>query len=157
MIIDMDCEQSSDLRLQIYALHRSSGEHRSPSIDTSSLVRSATPSLSPSPAWSFFFITVQVFDRLFLFKVVSLLKDDSTFIQELFARLRSPSTSSKSKKNLVYFLHEFCSLSKSLQMVQQLRLFGYASGGLRLEDSSWASMLLQLYLNREVWQIQQGA
>ncbi|KDP27895.1 hypothetical protein JCGZ_18975 [Jatropha curcas] len=55
--------------------------------------------------------------------VVSLLKDDSTFIQELFARLRSPASSSESKKNLVYFLHEFCSLSKSLQMVQQLRLF----------------------------------
>ncbi|CAN1194989.1 Serine/threonine-protein phosphatase 4 regulatory subunit 3 [Linum perenne] len=55
--------------------------------------------------------------------VVSSLKDDSTFIQELFARLRSPNTSAESKKNLVYFLHEFCSLSKSLQMVQQLRLF----------------------------------
>uniref|UniRef100_M4CAI3 Uncharacterized protein n=1 Tax=Brassica campestris TaxID=3711 RepID=M4CAI3_BRACM len=55
--------------------------------------------------------------------VVSLLKDDSTFIQELFARFRSPSTSMESKKNLVYFLHEFCSLSKSLQLVQQLRLF----------------------------------
>ncbi|XP_030974009.1 serine/threonine-protein phosphatase 4 regulatory subunit 3-like isoform X2 [Quercus lobata] len=55
--------------------------------------------------------------------VVSMLKDDSTFIQELFARLRSPSTPAESKKNLVYFLHEFCSLSKSLQMVQQLRLF----------------------------------
>ncbi|XP_021822514.1 serine/threonine-protein phosphatase 4 regulatory subunit 3 [Prunus avium] len=55
--------------------------------------------------------------------VVSLLKDDSTFIQELFARLRSPSTSAESKRNLVYFLHEFCSLSKSLPMVQQLRLF----------------------------------
>ncbi|XWS08505.1 hypothetical protein CRYUN_Cryun40dG0008300 [Craigia yunnanensis] len=55
--------------------------------------------------------------------VISLLKDDSTFIQELFARLRSPTTSAESKKNLVHFLHEFCSLSKSLQMVQQLRLF----------------------------------
>ncbi|XP_010443678.1 PREDICTED: serine/threonine-protein phosphatase 4 regulatory subunit 3 isoform X2 [Camelina sativa] len=55
--------------------------------------------------------------------VVSLLKDDSTFIQELFARFRSPTTSVESKKNLVYFLHEFCSLSKSLQVVQQLRLF----------------------------------
>ncbi|KAJ0092620.1 hypothetical protein Patl1_24918 [Pistacia atlantica] len=54
--------------------------------------------------------------------VVSLLKDDSTFIQELFARLRSPAISAESKKNLVYFLLEFCSLSKSLQMVQQLRL-----------------------------------
>ncbi|WCJ23354.1 Serine/threonine-protein phosphatase 4 regulatory subunit 3 [Euphorbia peplus] len=55
--------------------------------------------------------------------VVSLLKDDSTFIQELFARLRSSATSVESKKNLVYFLYDFCSLSKSLQMVQQLRLF----------------------------------
>ncbi|XP_022760662.1 serine/threonine-protein phosphatase 4 regulatory subunit 3B-like isoform X6 [Durio zibethinus] len=32
--------------------------------------------------------------------VISLLKDDSTFIQELFASLRSPTTSSESKKNL---------------------------------------------------------
>ncbi|ESW26354.1 hypothetical protein PHAVU_003G112400 [Phaseolus vulgaris] len=55
--------------------------------------------------------------------VVSSLKDDSTFIQELFARLKSGTTTQESKKNLVYFLHEFCSLSKSLQMVQQLRLF----------------------------------
>ncbi|KAL4312578.1 hypothetical protein GQ457_01G030080 [Hibiscus cannabinus] len=55
--------------------------------------------------------------------VISLLKDDSTFIQELFARLRSSTTSAESKKNLVYFLREFCSLSKSLQMVQQLQLF----------------------------------
>ncbi|KAJ8766286.1 hypothetical protein K2173_022345 [Erythroxylum novogranatense] len=55
--------------------------------------------------------------------VVSLLKDDSTFIQELFVKLRSPATSAASKKNLVYFLLEFCSLSKSLQMVQQLRLY----------------------------------
>ncbi|MBA0753746.1 hypothetical protein Gogos_020265 [Gossypium gossypioides] len=55
--------------------------------------------------------------------VISLLKDDSTFIQELFARLRSSTTSAESKKNLVYFLHEFCSLSKSLQMGQQLPIF----------------------------------
>ncbi|CAL0325418.1 unnamed protein product [Lupinus luteus] len=55
--------------------------------------------------------------------VVSLLKDDSTFIQELFARLRLSTTSLESKKNLICFLHEFCSLSKSLSMVQQLRLF----------------------------------
>ncbi|XP_022939286.1 serine/threonine-protein phosphatase 4 regulatory subunit 3-like isoform X3 [Cucurbita moschata] len=55
--------------------------------------------------------------------VVTSLKDDSTFIQELFARLRSPSTPDDSKKDLVYFLHEFCSVSKSLQMAMQLRLF----------------------------------
>lgn len=34
-------------------------------------------------------------------QVVTSLKDDSTFIQELFARLRSPSTSDDSKKDLV--------------------------------------------------------
>ncbi|XP_045832116.1 serine/threonine-protein phosphatase 4 regulatory subunit 3-like isoform X2 [Trifolium pratense] len=55
--------------------------------------------------------------------VIAMLKDDNTFIQELFARLKSPSTSQESKKNLVHFLYEFCSVSKSLQMVQQLRLF----------------------------------
>ena len=55
--------------------------------------------------------------------VIAMLKDDSTFIQELFARLRSPTTSEESKKNLVHFLYEFCIVSKSLQMVQQLRLF----------------------------------
>ncbi|CAJ2662454.1 unnamed protein product [Trifolium pratense] len=55
--------------------------------------------------------------------VVSLLKDDSTFIRELFARLKSPTTSLESKKNMIHFLHEFCGLSKSLPMVQQLRLF----------------------------------
>ncbi|CAL5393420.1 unnamed protein product [Camellia sinensis] len=60
--------------------------------------------------------------------VVSWLKDDNTFIQELFARLRLSTTSAESKKNLVIseqilFLHEFCSLTKSLQMIQQQRLF----------------------------------
>ncbi|KAK9673010.1 hypothetical protein RND81_12G140100 [Saponaria officinalis] len=55
--------------------------------------------------------------------VVSLLKEDSAFIRDLFSRLRSASTSAESKKNLVHFLHEFCTLSKSLPMVQQLRLF----------------------------------
>lgn len=55
--------------------------------------------------------------------VVSLLKDDSTFIQDLLGKLKLPSTSAESKKNLVHFLHEFCTLSKSLQVVQQHRLF----------------------------------
>ncbi|GMP57052.1 hypothetical protein CsSME_00021296 [Camellia sinensis var. sinensis] len=55
--------------------------------------------------------------------VVSWLKDDNTFIQELFARLRLSTTSAESKKNLILFLHEFCSLTKSLQMIQQQRLF----------------------------------
>ncbi|XP_076944350.1 uncharacterized protein LOC143614952 [Bidens hawaiensis] len=55
--------------------------------------------------------------------VVTLLRDDSTFIKELFTRLKSPDTSPDSKKSLVYFLQEFCILIKSLQMVQQLRLF----------------------------------
>ncbi|URE39780.1 hypothetical protein MUK42_04345 [Musa troglodytarum] len=55
--------------------------------------------------------------------VISLLKDDTSFIQELFARMRSTSTSAESKRELVLFLDEFCNLSKSLQPVQQLRLF----------------------------------
>ncbi|XP_072955005.1 uncharacterized protein [Typha angustifolia] len=55
--------------------------------------------------------------------VISLLKDDACFIQELFARMRSSIISAESKRDLVLFLHEFCSLSKSLQLVQQLRLF----------------------------------
>ncbi|WOH07356.1 hypothetical protein DCAR_0726786 [Daucus carota subsp. sativus] len=55
--------------------------------------------------------------------VVSMLKDDTTFIQELFARMKSPETPAESMKNLVFFLHEFCNLSKSLQMVHQLRLY----------------------------------
>ncbi|RWR94277.1 serine/threonine-protein phosphatase 4 regulatory subunit 3-like protein isoform X1 [Cinnamomum micranthum f. kanehirae] len=55
--------------------------------------------------------------------VVSLLKEDTAFIQELFARMKSPTTSAESKKNLILFLQEFCSLSKSMQLVQQLRLF----------------------------------
>ncbi|KAL7594881.1 hypothetical protein Lser_V15G31349 [Lactuca serriola] len=55
--------------------------------------------------------------------VVTLLKDDANFMKELFTRLKSPSTTPESKMNLVYFLQEFCNLSKSLQMVQQLRLF----------------------------------
>ncbi|KAJ4768090.1 Serine/threonine-protein phosphatase 4 regulatory subunit 3 [Rhynchospora pubera] len=55
--------------------------------------------------------------------VISLLKDDSCFIQELFAKMKSDDVSPDSKRDLVLFLHEFCSLSKSLQLVQQLRLF----------------------------------
>ncbi|XP_026457463.1 serine/threonine-protein phosphatase 4 regulatory subunit 3-like isoform X2 [Papaver somniferum] len=55
--------------------------------------------------------------------VISLLKDDSTFIKELFARMKSSTASTETKKNLVVFLHEFCSLSKSLPVVNQLRLF----------------------------------
>ncbi|KAJ4888117.1 suppressor of Mek1-like protein [Raphanus sativus] len=55
--------------------------------------------------------------------IVTLLKDDSTFFQELFARIRSPSTSVESKSDLVHFLHEFCSLSKDLEMELKKRLF----------------------------------
>ncbi|KAJ0232291.1 Serine/threonine-protein phosphatase 4 regulatory subunit-like protein [Hirschfeldia incana] len=55
--------------------------------------------------------------------IVTSLKDGSTFFQELFARLRSPSTSVESKSDLVHFLHEFCSLSKDLEMELKLRLF----------------------------------
>ncbi|KAH7666621.1 protein phosphatase 4 regulatory subunit 3 protein [Dioscorea alata] len=57
--------------------------------------------------------------------VVLLLKDDTSFIQELFARMKSPSISDESKRNLVLFFHEFCALSKSLALGQQMRLFRY--------------------------------
>ncbi|KAL5227152.1 hypothetical protein ABZP36_015417 [Zizania latifolia] len=60
--------------------------------------------------------------------VISLLKDDSSFIQELFARMRFSNISMESKRELVLFLHEFCTLSKSLPLVQQLRLFRDLSG-----------------------------
>ncbi|KAF0929106.1 hypothetical protein E2562_015213 [Oryza meyeriana var. granulata] len=60
--------------------------------------------------------------------VISLLKDDSCFIQELFARMRLSNISMESKRELVLFLHEFCTLCKSLPLVQQLRLFRDLSG-----------------------------
>lgn len=55
--------------------------------------------------------------------VVSALKDDNAFIQELFAKLKSPDTPDEVKKNLILFLQEFCSLSKSLLLASQMRLF----------------------------------
>eukprot|EP00267_Zea_mays_P052731 XP_020405812.1 serine/threonine-protein phosphatase 4 regulatory subunit 3B isoform X2 [Zea mays] len=60
--------------------------------------------------------------------VISLLKDDTLFIRRLFARMRSSDISMESKRELVLFLHEFCTLSKSLPLVQQLRLFRDLSG-----------------------------
>ncbi|CAO2173775.1 unnamed protein product [Urochloa humidicola] len=60
--------------------------------------------------------------------VISLLKDDALFIRQLFARMRSSDISMESKRELVLFLHEFCTLSKSLPLVQQLRLFRDLSG-----------------------------
>ncbi|CAL4950009.1 unnamed protein product [Urochloa decumbens] len=60
--------------------------------------------------------------------VISLLKDDAHFIRQLFARMRSSDISMESKRELVLFLHEFCTLSKSLPLVQQLRLFRDLSG-----------------------------
>ncbi|EOA13022.1 hypothetical protein CARUB_v10026018mg [Capsella rubella] len=50
--------------------------------------------------------------------VVTLLKND---IKESFARLQSPSTSDESRNNLVHFLHEFFSLTKSAQQVSVSR------------------------------------
>jgi len=60
--------------------------------------------------------------------VISMLKDDTPFIRQLFARMRSSDISMESKRELVLFLHEFCTLSKSLPVVQQLRLFRDLSG-----------------------------
>lgn len=48
--------------------------------------------------------------------VVSALLDHSTFVKSLFVELKSSSLSEQAKKDLVHFLQEFCSLSKSLQL-----------------------------------------
>ncbi|TVU21016.1 hypothetical protein EJB05_30625 [Eragrostis curvula] len=69
-----------------------------------------------------------VSDCLPLMLVISLLKDDTLFVRELFAKMRSPDISMESKRELVLFLHEFCTLSKSLPLVQQLRLFRLDTG-----------------------------
>ncbi|XP_072996922.1 uncharacterized protein [Typha latifolia] len=61
--------------------------------------------------------------------VVSLLKDDVCFIQELCARMRTSSISAESKGDLVLFLHEFCSLAKSLPAAETLQLFRNLMGG----------------------------
>ncbi|KAL6608252.1 hypothetical protein ACP70R_041315 [Stipagrostis hirtigluma subsp. patula] len=54
--------------------------------------------------------------------VASLLKDDASFINELFDKMRSSNISAESKSRLVLFLHEFCTLSRSLPPVQQTHL-----------------------------------
>lgn len=55
--------------------------------------------------------------------VVSALQDDNTFIKSFFAELRSSSLSGQAKKDLVRFLQEFCSMSKSLQLPHRMQLF----------------------------------
>ncbi|CAN6353835.1 unnamed protein product [Urochloa humidicola] len=54
--------------------------------------------------------------------VVCLLKDDASFIQDLFAKMKSSNISAESKSKLVLYLHEFFTLSRSLQPIQQLQL-----------------------------------
>lgn len=54
--------------------------------------------------------------------VMSALKEDSAFMHEMFVRLKSPDIPNQAKKDLVLFLQEFCSLSRSLQLVHQMRL-----------------------------------
>ncbi|CAL4902836.1 unnamed protein product [Urochloa decumbens] len=54
--------------------------------------------------------------------VVCLLKDDASFIQDLFAKMKSSSISAESKSKLVLYLHEFFTRSRSLQPIQQLQL-----------------------------------
>ncbi|XP_062209977.1 uncharacterized protein LOC133911653 [Phragmites australis] len=93
--------------------------------------------------------------------VISLLKDDIYFVRELFARMRSSDISMESKRELVLFLHEFCTLSKSLALVQQLRLFRDLSGEgvfeiisdvLQIQDRKIVSAgtdILILFLNQD--------
>ncbi|CAD6334561.1 unnamed protein product [Miscanthus lutarioriparius] len=54
--------------------------------------------------------------------VVSVLKDDASFIQDLIARITSSNTSAESKSKLVLFLRELCILSKSLEPKGQSQL-----------------------------------
>ncbi|KAG8084768.1 hypothetical protein GUJ93_ZPchr0010g10156 [Zizania palustris] len=54
--------------------------------------------------------------------IVCLLKDDASFVKELLAKMRSLSISVESKREMVLFLHEFCTLSRSLQAVEKLWL-----------------------------------
>lgn len=93
--------------------------------------------------------------------IFTMLKDDCTFIKELFARLKAPTNSAESKKNLVLFLHEFCCLSKSLQMVHQLRflrdlmnegIIDIIAGILQSEDKKLiltGTDILILFLNQD--------
>eukprot|EP00250_Pteridium_aquilinum_P011113 c19843_g1_i1 orf=845-3544(-) len=55
--------------------------------------------------------------------VVSALLDHSTFVKSLFTELKSSSLIGQAKKDLVHFLQEFCSLSKSLQIPLRGLLF----------------------------------
>ncbi|KAG0630025.1 hypothetical protein M758_1G148600 [Ceratodon purpureus] len=56
--------------------------------------------------------------------VVSSLQNDSAFLSELFSRLRSPETSGNNRRDLVFFVQEFCNLSKHLQPGVRGQLFG---------------------------------
>jgi protein phosphatase-4 regulatory subunit 3 len=47
--------------------------------------------------------------------VVTSLQNDSAFLSELFSKLRSPETPEKNRRDLVFFIQEFCNLSKHLQ------------------------------------------
>ncbi|CAM6010193.1 unnamed protein product [Sphagnum balticum] len=55
--------------------------------------------------------------------VVSSLQNDSTFLSELFSKLRSPDTPDRCQRDLVLFIQEFCNLSKHLQLPTRSQLF----------------------------------
>lgn len=55
--------------------------------------------------------------------VVSALLEHGTFVKSLFTELKSSTLSDQTKKDLVHFLQEFCSLSKSLQLPLRSVLF----------------------------------
>ncbi|KAG0578678.1 hypothetical protein KC19_4G041700 [Ceratodon purpureus] len=55
--------------------------------------------------------------------VVSSLQNDSVFLSELFSRLRSPETPEGNRRDLVFFIQEFCNLSKHLQPGVRNQLF----------------------------------
>nr|XP_024370707.1 serine/threonine-protein phosphatase 4 regulatory subunit 3-like isoform X2 [Physcomitrium patens] len=55
--------------------------------------------------------------------VVTALHNDSAFLSELFSKLRSPEISERQRRDLVFFIQEFCNLSKHLQPLVRSQLF----------------------------------
>ncbi|KAM0823544.1 hypothetical protein ACQ4PT_070804 [Festuca glaucescens] len=93
--------------------------------------------------------------------VVSFLKEDPYFIQDLFEKMRSSNISAGSKSEPVFFLREFCTVSKSLQPAQQIQLsrdladrglFDIVSDMLRSQDKVFVSAgtdILLHFLNQD--------
>ncbi|RZC88134.1 hypothetical protein C5167_015941 [Papaver somniferum] len=87
--------------------------------------------------------------------VISFLKDHDTFIQELFAKMRSPTTSTETKKNLVryplYLLARPCSINSSEDLMNE-GIFDIITDALRTQDNKLVltgTDILILFLNQD--------